>query len=103
MRWLTGRREVTLALACVIAASLFQAFSRYFLTPANFTTILRNSVELLLVSLGMSFILAACGIDIAIGGGLWISAIFIGWCVEASWPVGETLVLRPLVVGRFAI
>ena len=97
MRWLTGRREVSLALACVIAASLFQAFSPYFLTPANFTTILRNSVELLLVSLGMSFILAAGGIDIAIGGGLGISAIFVGWSVEAGWPVGATLVLGPLV------
>jgi ribose/xylose/arabinose/galactoside ABC-type transport system permease subunit len=97
MRWLTGRREVSLALACLIAAGLFQAFSPYFLTLANFTTILRNSVELLLVSLGMSFILAAGGIDIAVGGVLGISAIFIGWSVEAGWPVGATLVLGPLV------
>jgi AI-2 transport system permease protein len=97
MQWLTGRREVSLALACLIAAGLFQVFSPYFLTPANFTTILRNSVELLLVSLGMSFILAAGGIDIAVGGVLGISAIFVGWSVEAGWPLAATLVLGPLV------
>jgi AI-2 transport system permease protein len=97
MRWLTGRREISLALACLIAAGLFQGFSPYFLTPANLTTILRNSIELLLVSLGMSFILAAGGIDIAVGGVLGISAIFVGWSVEAGWSLGTTLVLGPLV------
>jgi AI-2 transport system permease protein len=97
MRWLAGRREISLALACLLAAGLFQALSRYFLTLANFTTILRNSAELLLVSLGMSFILAAGGIDIAVSGVLGISAIFIGWSVEAGWPPGATLVIGPLV------
>jgi ribose/xylose/arabinose/galactoside ABC-type transport system permease subunit len=97
MRRLTGRREIPLALACVIAAGLFQGLSPYFLTQANLTTILRNSVELLLVSLGMSFILAAGGIDIAVGGVMGISAIFVGWSVEAGWPLGATLVVGPLV------
>jgi hypothetical protein len=46
--WLLGRREVTLALACVAAPVLFQLLSPYFLTGPNLVTILRNSVELLL-------------------------------------------------------
>src|ERR1700756_899535 len=84
IRWLRGRREVSLALACLGAVGVFPAFSPYFLTGANLTTILQNSVQLLLISLGISFILATAGIDIAVGGVLGISAIFIGWGVGAG-------------------
>ena len=35
-------------------------------------------------------VLAAGGIDIAVSGVLGISAIFIGWSVEAGWPPGAT-------------
>jgi len=97
MRRLVGRRAVTLALACLGATGVLQAFSPYFLTTANLTTILHNSVELLLISLGVSFILATAGIDISVGGALGISAIFIGWSVEAGWPVPATVAIGPLV------
>jgi AI-2 transport system permease protein len=97
IRWLGGRREVSLALACLGAVGVFRAFSPYFLTAANLTTILQNSVELLLISLGISFVLATAGIDIAVGGVLGISAIFIGWSVEAGWPLPATLLVGPLV------
>ena len=82
---------MSLALACLVAAGVFRTFSPYFFTAANLTTILQNSVQLLLISLGISFILATAGIDIAVGGVLGISAIFIGWSVEAGWPLPATL------------
>src|SRR5262249_9084333 len=94
---LMGRREVTLALACLGAAGVLEAFSPYFLTAANLKTIFQNSVQLLLISLGVSFILATAGIDIAVGGVLGISAIFVGWSVEAGWPLAATLALGPVV------
>src|SRR5258708_7442483 len=96
IRRLMGRRDVSLALACLGAAGVFRGFSPYFLTAANLTTILQNSVELLLISLGISFILATAGIDIAVGGVLGISAIFIGWSVEAGWPLSTTVLLGPV-------
>src|SRR6202030_3328515 len=96
IRLLAGRREVSLALACLGAAGIFRGFSPYFLTAANLTTILQNSVQLLLISLGISFILATAGIDIAVGGVLGISAIFIGWRVEAGWPLPATALLGAL-------
>jgi AI-2 transport system permease protein len=96
IRWLAGRREVSLALACLVAAGVFRTFSPYFFTAANLTTILQNSVQLLLISLGISFILATAGIDIAVGGVLGISAIFIGWSVEAGWPLPATALLGAL-------
>ena len=96
-KWLLGRREVTLALACVVLGILFRSLSPYFLTVQNLTTILRNSVELLLVSLGMSFILATAGIDIAVGGTLGICAIFVGWSIQGAWPLAAVLFIGPLV------
>ena len=96
IRRLIGRREVSLALACLGAVGIFRGFSPYFLTAANLTTILQNSVELLLISLGISFILATAGIDIAVGGVLGISAIFIGWSIEAGWPPSTTVLLGPV-------
>src|ERR1700738_3373065 len=100
IRWLAGRREVSLALACLVAAGVFRTFSPYFFTAANLTTILQNSVQLLLISLGISFILATAGIDIAVGGVLGISAIFIGWSVEAGWPLSTTVLLGPVAGTR---
>jgi AI-2 transport system permease protein len=96
-RWLFGRRELTLALACVIVAVIFHFLSPYFLTAENLTTILRNSVELLLISLGITFILATAGIDIAVGGALGICAIFVGWSVQGGWPLGIVLLIGPLI------
>src|SRR5215469_8015914 len=96
-RWLLARRELTLALACVIVSLFFYILSPYFLTAENLTTILRNSVELLLVSLGITFILATAGIDIAVGGALGICAIFVGWSVQGGWPFVLVVLIGPLV------
>src|SRR6201998_3043101 len=96
-RWLFGRRELTLALACVIVSLIFHLLSPYFLTAENLTTILRNSVELLLISLGITFILATAGIDIAVGGALGICAIFVGWSIQGGWPLGIVLLIGPLI------
>jgi AI-2 transport system permease protein len=96
-RWLLGRRELTLALACLVVAVFFQFLSPYFLTAENLITILRNSVELLLVSLGISFILATAGIDIAVGGALGICAIFVGWSVQGGWPLAAVLLIGPII------
>jgi AI-2 transport system permease protein len=100
MNWkrsLFGRRELTLALACLAVAVVFQFLSPYFLMPDNLTTILRNSVELLLVSLGVTFVLATAGIDIAVGGALGICAIFVGWSIRGGWPFPIICLIGPLV------
>lgn len=96
-RWLLGRRELTLALACLIVILFFHFLSPYFLTAENLTTILRNSVELLLVTLGITFILTTAGIDIAVGGALGICAIFVGWSLQGGWPFAAVLLIGPLI------
>jgi ribose transport system permease protein/AI-2 transport system permease protein len=54
-------------------------------------------VELLLVSLGITFVLATAGIDIAVGGALGICAIFVGWSVQGGWPLALAMLIGPLV------
>ena len=96
MTWQSlARREITLLLALVGVATVFSAASPFFFSASNLSTILKNSLEPALVGLGMSFVLATGGIDIAVGGVLGIGAIIIGWGVQAGWPVAVIALLGP--------
>lgn len=98
-RLLSGvaRREVILVLVCLVAGTLFAAMSPYFLQPQNLLGIARNSVELLVVSLGMTFVLATAGIDISVGTGMGVASIFVGYAVQAQWPGAAAALIGPLV------
>lgn len=95
---LAARREILLVVACVGACLVFAALSPFFLTPGNLSGIARNSVELLLVSLGITFILATGGIDISVGSAMGIAAICAGLAVQAGWPA-LTVAVIGLTVG----
>jgi ribose/xylose/arabinose/galactoside ABC-type transport system permease subunit len=81
--WL-GRREALLAVACLAAVLLFSCLSPYFLSVDNLTTILRNSVELLLVGLGMTLLLGTGGIDVSVGVAMGLAAIVVGRLLQAG-------------------
>ncbi len=83
---LFARRELLLLVACIVACAVFSLASPYFLTAGNLSTILRNSVELLIIALGMSLILATAGIDISVGAAMGICAVFIGFAIQAGLP-----------------
>ena len=87
---------MTLAAACAVTAGLFQAFSPYYLTLPNVATVFRNSIELWLVSLGMTFVLATAGVDVAAGGVLGICAILAGWSVQSNWPAAFIFLVGPI-------
>lgn len=95
---LAARREVLLVVACLAACLVFATLSPFFLTLGNLSSIARNSVELLLVSLGLTFILATGGIDISVGSAMGIAAICAGFAVQAGWPT-LTVVVIGLTVG----
>lgn len=90
-------REILLGVACLLAILGFTAASPYFLTESNLTTIARNSVELLVISLGMTLVLVAGGIDISVGAALGIVAIFVGWATQAGWQAAPLLMLGPMI------
>lgn len=79
-----GTREILLAGACIVAILAFSAASPYFLTFDNGATVLRNSVELLLVSLGMTLLLAMGSIDVSVGMVTGLCAIVVGRLLQAG-------------------
>jgi len=80
-----GGRELTLLTACVLVAVAASAASPYFATVDNLSTVLRNSVELMMVGLGMTLLLAMGGIDVSIGMVLGLAALAVGALVGAGY------------------
>ena len=73
-----GTRELTLLVAVVAAIVVFAVLSPTYLHPNNVFAVIRNSAELLLIGLGLTFVLAVGGIDISVGMVMGIAAIAVG-------------------------
>ncbi|MFD9898982.1 ABC transporter permease [Mesorhizobium sp. NPDC059025] len=95
MSMLTGRELILLA-ACVVLTIAFASASPVFATPENAATIMRNSVELLLIGLGMTLLLAMGGIDVSIGVVMGLSAIAVGRALGAGLDPALAAVIGPL-------
>lgn len=78
-------REATLLVACLAAGLVFWWASPSFATADNLATVLRNGSELLIVSLGMTLLLAMGGVDVSVGMVMGLSAIAVGKALEAGW------------------
>ena len=92
---LVGRRELALAASCLVAIGLFSITAPAFGTPDNMLTILRNSVELLLVGLGMTLLMAMGAIDVSVGVVLGLAAIGVGQVLAAGAPPLAAAVAGP--------
>ncbi|MDR3374748.1 MAG: ABC transporter permease [Ancalomicrobiaceae bacterium] len=79
-----GRREALLAVACLAAVLLFSFLSPYFFNAENLSAVLSNSVELLLVGLGMTLLLGVGGIDVSVGVAMGLAAIAVGRLLQAG-------------------
>jgi AI-2 transport system permease protein len=90
-------REWSLLAACLLAILIFSVASPYYATYGNAATVLRNSVELLLIGLGMTLLLAMGGIDVSIGIVMGLAAIAIGRLLGAGASPVLTLVIGPIV------
>lgn len=72
-----GSRELLLLGACGLAVATLATASPYFATADNLSVVLRNSVELLLVGLGMTLLMAMGGIDVSVGMVMGLAAIVV--------------------------
>ena len=90
-------REWSLLAACLLAIVIFSVASPHYATPGNAVTVLRNSVELLLIGLGMTLLLAMGGIDVSIGIVMGLAAIAIGRILGTDGSPFVALVAGPLV------
>jgi len=94
-------REITLAAVCILAMVIFTLASPYFATVDNLTTVMRNSVELLLIGLGMTLLLAMGGVDVSVGVVMGLAAIGVGQLLNT--PLNPTLTaLAGPVIGIIA-
>jgi ribose transport system permease protein/AI-2 transport system permease protein len=82
----TAGREIVLLAAILAVGAGFALSSPYFLTVGNIVSTLRASLELAIVSAGMTLVIIMGGIDVSVGGILAVSAIFIGKAYQAGLP-----------------
>ena len=90
-------RELILLGAILVTGLFFTLLSPYYLTQANLEQVLRNSVDLAILSAGMTLIIIMACIDVSVGGILAVAAILIGRSYQAG--IGDAGVI---VVGLSA-
>ena len=79
-----NRREVFTIILLITEIIIFSIVSPNFLSFNNLETVLRNSTDLAVVSIGMTMVMVLGGIDISIGSSLGVVAIFVGWMLQAA-------------------
>lgn len=92
-----GGREWALLSATILAALVFTVASPFFATTGNIDTIVRNSIELMLVGLGMTLLLAMGGIDVSIGIVMGLAAIGVANALLAGWGALPAALLGPAI------
>ncbi len=92
-----------LLVALLLAVGVFAIASPAFATADNLLIVLRNSNELMLVSLGMTLLLAMGGIDVSVGMVLGLAAIAVGHLLLAGWPPILATLAGPLVGGLLGL
>jgi len=89
---------VALVLAILVVGAAFAAASPVFLTAANLVTVLRNAVELAIISAGMTVVICMGGIDVGVGGIMAVTAVVVGRAWQAGAPAFALIPLA-LVTG----
>ncbi len=96
-------REPLLLAGCIVAVTVFAVAAPNFATSDNLLTVLRNSNELMLASLGMTLLLAMGSIDVSVGMVMGLAAIAVGHLLLAGWPPVLAALAGPLVGGALGL
>ncbi len=90
-----NRREIFTIILLIAEILIFSIVSPNFLSINNLETVLRNSTDLAVVSIGMTIVMVLGGIDISIGSSLGVVAILVGWMLQAE--------INPILIGLIAV
>ena len=90
-----NRREIFTIFLLIAEIVIFSFVSTNFLSVKNFETVLRNSTDLAVVSIGMTMVMVLGGIDISVGSALGVVAIIVGWMLQAE--------VNPILIALVAI
>ncbi len=85
--------KIGLLLFLIFLLVFFSILSPYFPTRENLINILIQSAVPLIVSVGMTLIIATAGIDLSIGSILAMSSIIMAWCIKSGFGVPESITL----------
>ena len=99
-----SRREYFTIIILVIEIIIFSIVSKNFLSANNLETVLRNSTDLAVVSIGMTMVMVLGGIDISVGSALGVVAIFVGWMLQREFNpvlIGFVAILLGTIIGVF--
>ncbi|MEO3428931.1 ABC transporter permease [Pelagibius sp. CAU 1746] len=86
----------------VIAVVVFTLMSDNFLTPRNLMNVLRQSVYLMIVSLGQMMALLTGGFDLSVGTIVALSSVVGAMAMAASFAAAPDAVWLAIAVGCFA-
>ncbi|MGD0659139.1 MAG: ABC transporter permease [Syntrophorhabdales bacterium] len=95
-------QRLGLLLFLMVLALFFTVASPYFLARENIVNILIQSTVPVIVSVGMTIVIATAGIDLSVGSILALSGIIMAWAMKAGFGVaaGVTLgVLSGAIMG----
>jgi ribose/xylose/arabinose/galactoside ABC-type transport system permease subunit len=97
-----GRREYFTIVLLLVEVVFFSLMADRFLTFRNLETVLRNSTDLAVVSIGMTMVILIAGIDISAGSALGVVAIVVGWLLQAGFNsilIGAVAIMIGTVIG----
>jgi ribose/xylose/arabinose/galactoside ABC-type transport system permease subunit len=92
-------QKLGLLLFLVLLAVVFAVGSPYFLSGENATNILIQSAVPIIVSVGMTLVIATAGIDLSVGSILALSGIIMAWAMKAGMGVAAGVGLGILSGG----
>jgi len=79
------RREIFTVAIVAIEFIFFCLLAKNFLSLNNLSNILRNSIDLSIVAIGVTMVMLLGGVDISVGSRLGVVAILVGWMLQANW------------------
>ncbi|MGS0764817.1 ABC transporter permease [Syntrophomonas curvata] len=100
INWNEHFSQILLSFVLILTAYLLSQASPFFMTWDNWRNILDQSALLIIISVGMTFIIATGGIDLSVGAVTALSGVCMALALHAGLPV-ELSVLSGIASGVF--
>ncbi|NLX62113.1 MAG: ABC transporter permease [Tissierellia bacterium] len=79
-----NKREYFTFIFLIVEIILFSLLTDNFLSKSNFISVLQNSAEIALISIGMTMVMIQGGVDLSVGSMMGILAIIAGRMIESG-------------------
>lgn len=91
-----NKREYFTFLFLIVEIVLFSLLTDNFLSKNNFISVIQNSAEIALISIGMTMVMVQGGVDLSVGSTMGILAIIAGRMIESG--LNNIVILMVVVV-----